>query len=225
MADTMIPRRLRIDFKGTPMRWAPQADFATIMNASSPLASAFEPYLNKIMARVRDALPASKAKVKENIDLFITQEGHHYRVHNSFNKLLYAAYPDLRQFEVALATELKEQAETASLEYNMAWCCGFENLACYMAKFTFAKALHRYEGADPRMKTLFLWHNAEEYEHRNACSDAFEALSGRYPLRIRGFVASMKTIMSYHKRMIGHVFEIERASMSQIGRASCRERV
>jgi uncharacterized protein len=53
-----------------------------------------------------------------------------------------------------------------------------------------------------------------------ACSDAFEALSGRYALRIRGFVASMKTIMSYHKRMTAHVFEVERASMTAEQRAA-----
>jgi predicted metal-dependent hydrolase len=219
MADTMIPRKMRIDFKEAPIHWARHSAFSTINNASSPLASAFEPYLNKIMARVRDKLPDSKAKVKANIDLFIAQEGHHYRVHNLYNKKLYAVYPDLRKFEQDLTAELKKQAETESLEYNMAWCCGFENLACYMAKFTFAKGLRYYEDADPRVSTMFLWHNAEEFEHRTACNDAFQALSGGYSLRIRGFLTSMKTIMTYHKNMMAHVFEVDRAKMSPEERA------
>ena len=59
----MIPRKMHIDFSNTPVHWAPQSAFATINNASSPIASAFEPYLNRIMARVRDTLPASKSKL------------------------------------------------------------------------------------------------------------------------------------------------------------------
>lgn len=216
----MIPRKMHIDFSNTPVHWAPQSAFATINNASSPIASAFEPYLNRIMARVRDTLPASKSKLKADIDLFIAQEGHHYGVHNGFNKILYAAYPGLRKFGKDLAAELDRQAEEASLEYNMAWCCGFENLACYMAKFTFTKSLRWFEGADPRVRTLFLWHNAEEFEHRTACNDAFQALSGSYALRIRGFVTSMKTIMTYHKNMIAHISEIDRATMSPEERAA-----
>ena len=103
----MTPRRMRIDFNGLNLRWAKNDDFSTIINSGSPLASAFEPYLNKIIARVRDALPASKENVRRDIDLFIAQEGHHYRVHNLFNRELYKRYPKLKHYEAELADAQK----------------------------------------------------------------------------------------------------------------------
>jgi predicted metal-dependent hydrolase len=210
---------MRIDFKGVNLRWARNYDFSTIINSGSPLASAFEPYLNRIIARVRDALPENKERVRRDIDLFIAQEGHHYRVHNQFNRELYARYPKLKQFESEIAAAQTRMADTRSLAYNMAYCAGFENLACYMAKFTYEKMLPRYEGGDPRVVTLFLWHNAEEYEHRSACSDAFAAYSGNYFIRIAGFIAFMRLIMSTDKKIRKYMFEIDRSEMSPERRA------
>jgi len=216
----MIPRRMRIDFKGAPLHWSKVPEFATTMNASSPIASAFEPYLNKVMATVRDTLPAGKEAVRRDIDLFIAQEGHHYRLHNIFNKELYAAYPKLKQFEIELAGAHKQQLVSRSLKFNQAYCVGFENLACYMAKFTFAKARPYYEDSDRRVSTLFLWHNAEEFEHRGACNNALKAISGNYFLRIYGFLASMRRIMSYHKKMGHYMLEVDRATLTPEQRAA-----
>lgn len=215
----MIPRRMRIDFKGVPLNWSKDDDFSTMVNSFSPIASAFEVYLNKVMAKVRDTLPASEEKVRRDIDLFIAQEGHHYRVHGGLNKELYVRYPKLKEYEQALADDLKENFTKYSLKYNAAYCVGFENLATYMAKYTFEKLLPYYEDADGRISTLFLWHNAEEFEHRSACSDAYAALTTDYLTRIRGFLYFMKHIMGYHKKMLAYMFEIDRASMTPERRA------
>lgn len=214
----MKSRKMRIDFKGLNPRWASNDDFSTIINSGSPLATAFEPYLNKIMGRVRDVLPASQERVRRDIDLFIAQEGNHYRVHALFNRELYARYPKLKQFEAELSAAQKDMAESRSLAYNLAYCAGFENLACYQAKFAYERMLSRYDG-DRRVSTLFLWHLAEEFEHRSACLDAFAAYSGNYFIRIAGFVAFMRLIIPQDKKMRSYMFEIDRAEMTPERRA------
>jgi predicted metal-dependent hydrolase len=215
----MIHRRMRIDFSDVSLRWSKNDDFSTIINSFSPIASAFEPYLNKVMTKVLARLPEDEETVRQDIWLFIAQEGSHYRVHGEFNKQLYARYPKLKEFEAAVAGDLKLNLANNSLKYNLAYCVGFENLATYMAKFTFEELLPYYEDADGRVSTLFLWHNAEEFEHRSACSDAYKALTKDYLTRIRGFVYFMKHLLGYNKKMLEYMFEIDRMSMTPERRA------
>ncbi|RYD91159.1 MAG: metal-dependent hydrolase, partial [Sphingomonadales bacterium] len=166
----IIPRNMRIDFADAPLIWSRNQAFATIINAGSAAAVAFEGYLAKVMARARDELGDRNPAVTREIDLFIAQEGHHYRVHKAYNKRLYARYPKARAFEAELSETLRIQLETRSLAYNLAFSAGFENFACYMAKYQFTRGLAYFEGADRRMATLWLWHAAEEFEHRTACN-------------------------------------------------------
>ena len=168
----MKPRHLRIDFAGMPLAWSPNAEFAAITNSGSPLTSAVEPYLNIVMSRVRDALPDSRAELKQQIDIFIRQEAYHYRLHDSFNRELYAAgYPGLKELADQLRADLKEMLEQRSLVWNLAYCTAFENLATFMAKFWFGMADDLLEGADPRGVALWKWHMAEEFEHRTVCHE------------------------------------------------------
>jgi hypothetical protein len=43
------------------------------------------------------------------------------------------------------------------------------------------------EGAEPRLATLWLWHSAEESEHRSTAYDIYQAISGDHRWRIRVF--------------------------------------
>jgi len=216
----MIPRNMRIDFSGVPMFWSSNKSYATATNAGSVGATGFEPYLNKVMAWARDELGSKDPQVERDIDLFIAQEGHHYRVHNAFNKQLYQRYPRTRDFEIELAEDLRKQFETKSLDYNLAYCCGFENFACLMAQFMFGPALRWYDQAENRMAVLWQWHLAEEYEHRAACHDAFRAVSGNYFTRIRGLITFIRHVLPWQKRLLDYVFEIDRAEMSETERAA-----
>lgn len=213
------PRRMRINFKDMPLRWSAIGEFATILNASSPIASSFEPYLNRVMARIRDRLPEQQNHLKRDLNLFIEQEAHHYRVHNTFNKELYARYPKLREIEDQIAADLDKMFKEKSLEYNASYCCGFENLACYNARWHYERASDLYEGADARGASLFQWHIAEEYEHRSACHDAFKAISSNYFTRMRGFFYSMFHLLGYNQRAVKYCLEVDRATMTDEERA------
>ena len=216
----MIPRNMRIDFSEAELHWSKSnPPYATATNGGSVGATAFEPYLNKVMAIARDKLGGRNPALHRDINLFIAQEGHHYRVHKAYNKVLHQAYPRARAFEEELADVLRRQFETRSLVYNLAFCVGFENFACYISKYQFSKALPFYGGSDRRMATLWQWHSAEEFEHRAACSDALDAISQNYFARVRGLFVFLRLLLPWQNRLVAHMLEIDREGMTEAQRA------
>jgi len=210
----MIARNMRIDFTDAPLLWSKNKAWATMTNAGSPGATAFEPYLNQVMAWARLALDGTRPELEREIDLFIAQESHHLRVHKQFNKLLYEHYPRAREFEQALTDMLTERFDNRSLAENLAYCAAFANFACMIAKFMYGRGLRWYRGAENRMATMWLWHLAEEFEHRAACSDALYALSGNYFVRVRGFFAFLRQVRPWQKRLVDYMIEVDRAAMT-----------
>jgi hypothetical protein len=210
----MIARNMRIDFTDAPLLWSKNKTWATMTNAGSPGVTAFEPYLSQVMAWARIALDGKAPELEREIDLFIAQESHHLRVHKQFNRLLYERYPRAREFEKELANGLAQQFDSRPLADNLAYCAAFANFACIMAKFMYGRGLRWYRGAENRMATMWLWHLAEEFEHRAACSDALDAISGNYLVRIRGFFAFIRRIRPWQKRLLAYMLEVDRAAMT-----------
>ncbi|MFQ3894822.1 metal-dependent hydrolase [Sphingobium sp. R-7] len=207
------PRRMRIDFENVPMHWATEPTFATFINSGSILASALEPYMNRIMTKAKASLPADKVHIEETIDHFIAQEGHHYRVHAGLNKQLFKVYPKLREFEETMKKEMAEAERSQSLLHNMGWCVAFENVAMYIALLNY-KRLDLFKSRDRRIAILFLWHTAEEFEHRSACHDVLAALSSNYALRIKSFFVFMKFFGAWNKKILDYMLDVDRANMS-----------
>lgn len=207
------PRRMRINFDNVPMHWAAEPTFATIINSGSILASALEPYMNRVMARAREQLPADKAHIRETIDHFIAQEGHHYRVHAGLNRQLFKIYPRLREFEDTMKKEMSQAEKSQSLIENMGWCVAFENVAMYIALLNY-KRIDLFKSKDRRVAILFLWHTAEEFEHRSACHDAFGSLTNSYVMRIKSFLVFVKFFGAWNKKILDYMLEVDRASMS-----------
>jgi len=210
----IIPRRVRYDFEDAPIYWARNLEFAHIMNAFSPLAPYLEPYLNKVMARVRDTLPETEAQLRTDLNNFIAQESNHYRLHARYNKRLHVLYPELMAAEAVYWAEYKDFLANKSLVFNAAYCAGFETMATAQAKFYFVKCDDLFKDADPRVATLFKWHFAEEFEHRCVAHDAFKAISGNYFWRIYGLFKAFFHLNGHAKVMQKIIFAHERKNMT-----------
>ncbi|MGN7931752.1 metal-dependent hydrolase [Sphingopyxis sp. 22461] len=208
------PRRMRINFENVPMHWAAEPTFSTFINSGSILASALEPYMNRVMAKARKVLPPEKAHVGETIDHFIAQEGHHYRVHAGLNKQLFAVYPKLREFEETMKREMAEAEKSQSLLDNLGWCVAFENVAMYIALLNYNRIDLFKNSKDRRIAILFLWHTAEEFEHRSACHDVLDALNGSYLRRIKALFVFSKFFGDWNDRIVSYMLDVDRASMS-----------
>lgn len=208
------PRRMRINFENVPMHWADEPTFSTFINSGSILASALEPYMNRVMAAARNVLPPEKAHVSETIDHFIAQEGHHYRVHAGLNKQLFKVYPKLREFEDQMKKDMAAAEKSQSLLENLGWCVAFENVAMYIALLNYNRIDLFAKSKDKRIAILFLWHTAEEFEHRSACHDVLGALTNSYMLRIKTLLVFTKFFGAWNEKIVSYMLEVDRASMS-----------
>jgi predicted metal-dependent hydrolase len=214
MVMSIKPRRMRINFEDVPMHWASEPTFSTFINSGSILASSLEPYMNRVMAKAREALPPEKAHVRETIDHFIAQEGHHYRVHAGLNKQLFKVYPRLREFEEQMKKDMAEAEKSQSLLQNLGWCVAFENVAMYIALLNYNRIDLFKNSKDRRIAILFLWHTAEEFEHRSACHDVLGALTNSYALRIKTLVVFSRFFGAWNDRILSYMLEVDRASMT-----------
>ncbi len=157
--------------------WTPQLpELAIAANGVSLLMPFAEPYVvASTRAAIDDGLVA-------DLDLaalarsYATQEAQHHGQHQRFNRLLTARYPGLRRIERVLAwvfTWLRRR----STRFGLAFAAGFETIA-----FAAAGWVDTHHGllrdADPTAATLFLWHLAEEVEHKTVAFDVYQASGG-----------------------------------------------
>lgn len=209
----MIARRPTLNFEDVPFDWAKIREFSTDLNASSPVASQSEPYLNSVMATARKNLP--EGRLKREVDIFIKQESNHYSLHNKFNAELYRrGYEGVRSLELELRDDFQKMLKSRSLEFNAAYCAGFENIALFLCKFIFYRAQPYFDGAEPRMADLFLWHYAEEFEHRTVAHDVFAAVSGNYFRRVYGAIYAFWHLSRYKARIKRALFAVDRVGMT-----------
>ena len=94
----MKARNPRIDFKESLPHWSENREFAQMTNGGSVTLPYLEPYLNKVMALASKELD-HRPDLQADIATFMEQEGHHYRQHRLFNKVLTERYPALAPLE------------------------------------------------------------------------------------------------------------------------------
>lgn len=211
----MIPRKLAIDFSGVPMQWTRVPEYAAMQNAGSPIATQSEIFVNAVMAKFRNQMPADDAGFREEIDIFVRQETNHCYLHADFNKEMYArGYEAVRPYEGIMRDYYRRLLKEKSLAFNLAYCAGFENITLFSAKFAFLCAPDLFEGGDERMVDLFTWHLAEEFEHRTIAHAAFAALSGNYFLRIYGALVAFRSLNKFQNDILKTVLEVDRRHMT-----------
>ncbi|MGC6328471.1 metal-dependent hydrolase [Rhizorhabdus sp. FW153] len=216
----MQARNPRIVFQDALPHWASDHAFAQIVNAGSLIIPAVEIFLNKVMARALSEI--TDPATRRDIEIFMAQEGNHYRYHRLFNKTMWARYPELRAFDAELTAEYEAMLRTRSLHDCAAYCEGFESLGLIQAEFFFGHVDDLLEGADARVVRLWQWHLAEEFEHRSVCFDVHRQLGGGYLARIRGFAEAARHLGAWGKRVSGHLIAHDCAGLDAAARAQLR---
>lgn len=167
--------------------WNPRfPELAYAANSISLLMPFAEPYF---VRSVRSALPQLDEPLRSRTEGFLDQELEHHRQHRRFNQLITRRHPRLVRIEGWMRRTYSWFGRTRSLRWNLAFAAGSETLAYAIARWTEAHLHRLFDGADPVASTLFLWHLAEEVEHKTAAFDVFEAVDGS---RLR-YTAAMLT--------------------------------
>ena len=157
--------------------WHPRfPEFACAANGVSLLMPYAEP---QVIRAIREAAASvDDDDLADRGEGYLFQERRHHRQHRRFNDLLVAQVPSLARIERWMDRTYRWLGEHRSLRFNVAFAAGFETTAFATARWAERHSGRLFTGADPVVATLFLWHLAEEVEHKTVAYDVFEAIDG-----------------------------------------------
>lgn len=166
-----------------PLDWIPGEAFRSqLMNAFSltfPIGEKF--FINS----VRAALPELRdPALREEVEKFIAQEAIHTTLHREMNARLTAAGLTF-VIEKILLWRVRASARV-SLRDNLATTLAYEHFTALMGDILFSH-LQWLDGAPENLRQLWLWHAAEECEHKAVAFDVYCALDGGYWRRVLWF--------------------------------------
>lgn len=157
--------------------WTPAVpEFAIAANAVSMLMPHAEPY---VVASARSAVVdrmVDDPELAQRAQAYLTQEAQHHAQHQRFNHLLVARYPRLGRVDRIFAWAFA-RLRRRSTAFGLAFAAGFETIAFVAARWVDDHP-GLLRGAEPTAATLFLWHLAEEVEHKRVAHDVYRASGG-----------------------------------------------
>lgn len=183
-------RQLLVDLR-TPLqaRWH-RNDFLTqyfnALSMSFPVGEQF------FIDSVRGALPLlpqapQHELLRADIVQFIGQEAAHRHIHAQYNAHLQAQglvnhWERWARWRIGWAQRrgLKPLA-------LLAITCAYEHLTATLADVALRYG-DSFDGAEPRMRSLWLWHASEEVEHRSVAFDLYVAAGGSPARRVRWYL-------------------------------------
>lgn len=183
----LVVRRLLIDLKPPFAHdWcggdAFSSAFFNALSMSFPYGEQF--FIDAVRSTVETLPPELEARHKAEVKGFIGQEATHRRIHALFNEQLE------RQGLVDHWTP-RAMARMKTLEGNdprhaLAITAATEHFTAMFADWLLAHP-QVLDGAEPRLKTMWFWHSAEESEHKNTAFDLYAAADGSQAWRTRWF--------------------------------------
>ena len=166
----LVVRRLLIDLQ-TPFgrNWCGGDAFSTAffnaLSMSFPFGEQF------FIDAVRDAA-------------YIGSEATHRRIHSLFNEHLESQ--GLKDCWSPRAAKRMQVLEGADPRHALAITAATEHFTAMFAEWLLAHPVVP-DGAEPRLRTMWLWHSAEELEHKAVAFDLYKAVGGSHRWRSRWF--------------------------------------
>jgi len=121
---TLTVRKVDIDFSQAKIDWCPnEPEYAQLLNGLSSGFPLLEPFLIKVVRQAKELAPEHMQK---KLELFIAQEGRHYKQHAKWNHKLDEAGYELQPVLDKLAKSYEKALSTKSLQFNLGYCDGFE---------------------------------------------------------------------------------------------------
>jgi len=162
----------------------------TYMVAFSLTMPYLEPYLIRTFRSAADDI--TDAGLAADVKEFIGQEAQHFQNHRRVNEMIKgqlgpAVAAELQTIEDRLDADYRRFNASKSRRFNLSYAEGFEAMTCAMALTSIAEA----EAGNGTMSSgpwgqLWMWHLAEEMEHRTVAFDLYEHLEGSYRYRVFG---------------------------------------
>lgn len=164
-------------------------ELACAANGLSLLMPYVEPY---IVRTTRRALPLLDPELRRSAESYLRQEASHHRLHRRFNDVIARRYRGVRTLERAMAATYGWLERRGGLGFGLAFAAGSETIAFALARWVDHRLPDLFDGADPEVAGLFLWHLAEEVEHKSAAHDLYQAVGPSRAVQALAMAASLQ---------------------------------
>jgi len=192
----LVVRRLLIDLNiPFASRWnggdAFRSAFFSALSMSFPVGEQY--FIDSVRAGLQALPEAQRERFAAEVQGFVGQEATHRRLHALFNGHL-AALGYRNEIERRAVKRLAANAHR-DVRVHVAATAATEHFTAIFADWMLRHP-EALAGAEPRLRTLWLWHSAEESEHRSTAFDIYAAISGNHAWRIRVFRYVTVTFLS-----------------------------
>jgi uncharacterized protein len=183
----LVVRRLLIDLETPlPRHWCEGDTFRTAffnaLSMSFPVGEQF--FIDSVRNGLKALPPELQDQYKAEVQGFIGQEATHRRIHSLFNGHL-EKQGLVNDWAPRAEKNMQLLAGTNPL-HALAITAANEHFTAILAEWMLRNH-DMLDGCEPRLKTMWLWHCAEESEHKNTAFDVYTALGGSHEWRIKWF--------------------------------------
>ena len=190
-ASALTIRKLEIDLRsGVGRHWNGGDAFMTQFN--NALSMSFPVGEQSFIDAVRDCaklLPDTPehAALQRDIAQFIGQEATHRHIHGLYNAHL-EKQGLVNRWDVWATRRLADgRARNLDPRHFLAITAAYEHLTALLSDYVLRHDT-ALDKAEPKMRTLWRWHAAEETEHRAVAFNLYQAVGGNHFWRVRWYV-------------------------------------
>lgn len=214
-------RRARFAFaEDAPAVWhSTLPELAMAANAVSLMMPHVEPYVVRSVRRVvgdLDSRGELDADLRARADDYVRQEMQHQGQHQRFNRAMAANYRWVPRLERLMARTFARLTARRSDRFNLAFAAGVEAVAYAGARWTDPRVAELFRGSDPAAASLFLWHLAEEVEHKSVVFDVYRATGAPRRTYVAGMVTAALALAVFASIGIVRMLVSERRILSLI---------
>lgn len=191
------PHRRHVDFEAAALdpRWNPRCpEFAAVANSVSLLMPHIEPYFIRSTRTVLDRLEPA---LRRDATGYMGQEAQHQAQHRAYNTSLISEYPALAFLDRMAARVYRALERRWSPERNVAFAAASEAIAYCIARWTHDHYSEVVAGASGGAADLFVWHLAEEVEHRSVAFDIDRVVNRSRWRYVAGGVVSLLVLAAF----------------------------
>jgi hypothetical protein len=183
----LVVRRLLIDLETPiPRHWhggdAFRSAYLNALSMSFPVGEQF--FIDSVRGGLKALPPEQQPRFQAEVQGFVGQEATHRRIHALFNGHLDRLGYDNR-WAVRAALRI-ERVRSLDVRHHLGITAAYEHFTAILAEHLLARP-QQMADVEPRLRTMWLWHAAEESEHKSTAFDLYQALGGDHRWRMRWF--------------------------------------
>lgn len=178
----IVPRKMNFDFsRGNSHDWCNDNIIHTAyMNGVSLALPLGEDFFIRSIRQFESSV--TDTVLRSELKRFVAQEAIHSKQHQLYNNQLVLAGYDIEKIQARTQQALDDAWDESTPIERMAFTIALEHLTHVLADQVLSHR-NRLRGWNSEFRAFWLWHAAEEVEHKAVCFDLYRRLGGTYSMR------------------------------------------